>query len=201
MIKIYGVPASRAFRPLWLLEELGVAYERVPTNFATGDTRSAEFLKLNPNGHIPVMVDGTLVLWESMAINLYLGRAYGAGSLWPAEIADEGRTFQWSFWAMTEAETPLLTVLMHRRLLPADQRDERAAADAEAKLAAPFGVLDGALRHRPYLLGAAFGVADLNVASVVQWALTAKLDLARWPQLTDWLGRCIGRPAAKRARG
>lgn len=199
MIKIYGVPASRAFRPLWLLEELGVAYEHVPTNIA--GTHTAEFLKLNPNGHIPVMVDGTLVLWESMAINLYLGRAYGAGSLWPADTADEARTIQWSFWAMTEVETPLLTTLMHRRLLPAEQRNEKAAADAEAKLVAPFGVLDGALRHRPYLLGDSFGVADLNVAAVLQWARTAKLDLARWPQLADWLGRCIERPAVKRARG
>ena len=83
MIKLYGIPASRAFRVRWMLEELGVAYQNVPTNFATGETRTAEFLKLNPNGHIPVLVDGETVLWESMAINLYLARAYGGG-LWPA---------------------------------------------------------------------------------------------------------------------
>jgi len=79
MIKLYGIPASRAFRPLWMLEELGLAYENVPVNFADGGTRSAEFLTLNPNGHIPVLVDGEVVLWESMAISLYLARKYGAG--------------------------------------------------------------------------------------------------------------------------
>ena len=126
MIKVYGVPQSRAFRVLWALRELGLEFENVPTSFA-GGTRSAEFLKLNPNGHIPVLVDGTTVLWESMAINLYLARQYGAGTLWPASVPDEGRAFQWSFWGMTEVEASLLQVLMHRRILPKEQRDAAVA--------------------------------------------------------------------------
>ena len=62
MIKLYGVPQSRAFRPLWMLHELGLQFENVPTHFA-GGTRTAEFLKLNPNGHIPVLIDVDVVLW------------------------------------------------------------------------------------------------------------------------------------------
>lgn len=201
MIKLYGVPASRAFRCLWMLRELGLEFDNVPTNFATGDTRTAEFLKLNPNGHIPVLVDGSTVLWESMAINLYLARQYGAGSLWPASAADEGRALQWSFWVMTEVEAPLLATLMHRRILPREQRDAAAAAAGEAKLAGPLGVLDGALRGREYLLGDRFTVADLNVAAVLSWALMAGIDLGRWPQLAAWLARCADRPACKAARG
>ena len=201
MIKLYGVPASRTFRPLWMLRELGLEFENVPVGLADGGTRTAEFKKLNPNGHIPVLVDGTSVLWESMAINLYLARQYGAGTLWPATTADEGRAFQWSFWVMTEVEASLLQTLMHRRLLPKDQRDETAAAAAEAKLAAPFGVLEGALRGRDYLLGGSFTVADLNVASVFAWSMLANIDLERWPQLKAWLTRCSERPAFKAARG
>jgi glutathione S-transferase len=201
MIKLYGVPASRAFRVLWMLEELGLAYENIPTHFATGETRSAEFLKLNPNGHIPVLVDGETVLWESMAINLYLARAYGAGRLWPASIADEGRVYQWSFWAMTEVEGPLLAVLMNRRVLPKEQRDAAAATAGEAKLAAPLGVLEGALRRRTHLLGEAFSVADLNVAAVLSWSALAGVDLGSWPQVAGWLQRCTARPACKTARG
>lgn len=201
MIKLYGVPASRAFRCLWMLRELGLEFDSAPTNFATGDTRTAEFLKLNPNGHIPVLVDGSTVLWESMAINLYLARQYGAGSLWPASAADEGRAFQWSFWVMTEVEAALLATLMHRRILPREQRDADAAAAGEAKLAGPLGVLDGALRGREYLLGERFTVADLNVAAVLSWALMAGIDLGRWPQLSAWLARCTGRPACAAARG
>jgi len=200
MIKLYGVPQSRAFRPLWMLHELGLEFENVPTHFATGETRSAEFLKLNPNGHIPVLVDGETVIWESLAINLYLARKYGSGRLWPASVEDEGRTFQWTLWAQTELEGPLLGVLMNRRVLPAEQRDEAVAVASEAKLAGIFGVLEGALRGRAHLLGEAFSAADLNVASVMTWALLARLDLARWPQAADWLRRCTGRPAAAKAR-
>lgn len=201
MIKIYGVPASRTFRSLWMLKELGLEYENVPVGIADGGTRSAEFKKLNPNGHIPVLVDGTTVLWESMAINLYLARQYGAGTLWPATVADEGRAMQWSFWVMTEVEGSLLQLLMHRRLLPKEQRDEAAAAAAEAKLVAPFGVLEGALRGRDYLLGSSFSVADLNVASVFAWTILANVDLARWPLLKAWRDRCSERPAFTAARG
>ena len=200
MIKLYGVPQSRAFRPLWMLRELGLEFENVPTHFA-GGTRTAEFLKLNPNGHIPVLVDGATVLWESLAINLYLARRYGAGTLWPATVEDEGRTFQWSFWAMTEAEPQLLPVLMHRRALPKEQRQPELADAAEAKLAAPLGVLDGALRNRQYLLGDAFGAVDLNLASVLSWAPICGVDLGKTPQLAAWLTRCTDRPACKAARG
>lgn len=199
MITLYGVPASRAFRSLWMLEELGLEYKNVPTHFV-GETRTAEFLKLNPNGHIPVLVDGEVVLWESLAINLYLARKYGSANLWPGSVADEGRAFQWSLWAMTEVEGPLLAALLHRRILPAEQRDAAAAAAAEAKLAGPFAALDGALRGRTHLLGEAFSVADLNVASVLSWTALAGIDLGKWPHLAAWLQRCMARPASKKAR-
>lgn len=201
MITVYGIPASRAFRVLWMLEELGLEYRHVPTHFAGGGTRTAEFLKLNPNGHIPVLVDGETVLWESMAINLYLARRYGAGTLWPATVEDEGRAFQWSFWVMTEVEAALLAALLHRRILPEAQRNAALAEESVAKLAAPFAVLDGALRGRAHLLGEAFTVADLNVASVLSWTALAGLDLGRWPQLAAWFKRCVERPACTKARG
>lgn len=199
MIKLYGVPMSRAARSLWMLEELGVPYENVPTHFATGDTRKPEYLALNPNGHIPTLQDGELVLWESMAINLYLARRYDNG-LWPRSIADEGRTYQWSLWAMTELEAPLLAYLMHSILLPKEQRVPAKAAEALTQLAKPLGVLEAALAGRTLLVGETFGVADLNVASVLSWARMVRLDLSKWPSVDAWLGRCFDRPAAKRVR-
>jgi len=199
MITLYGVPRSRAMRSLWMLEELGVPYEHVKTNF-TGDNKAPEFLKLNPNGHIPVLKDGDTVLWESLAINLYLARKYDKG-LWPKSVDDEGRTYQWTLWAMTELEEPLLTALLHGRLFPPDQRDPRKREDAEKRFQKPLGVLDGALYDRPYLLGDAFTVADLNVASVLAWAPLANLDLAHAPSAQAWLGRCTARPAFARVAG
>jgi glutathione S-transferase len=196
MIKVYGVAVSRAFRPLWLLEELGVPYEHVKTSFI-GETRTPDFLRLNPNGHIPVLQDGDLTLWESMAINLYLARKFDKG-LWPKTVEGEGRAYQWSVWTMTELEEPILSVLLNRRFLPEDQRDAKKADDAEKRFAQPLGVLEGALARSPYLVGDGFGVADLNVASVVSWAPMSGLDLSK--NVQSWFERCAGRPAFARAQ-
>ncbi len=199
MIKLYGVSGSRAFRSLWMLEELGLEYEHVQTHFATGDTRKPEYLELNPNGHIPTLVDGDLVLWESMAINLYLARKHDQ-CLWPKSLEDEGHAFKWSLWAMTEVEPPLLQLLSHTRFLPEDQRDPKLAKEGEEKLQAPFGVLDRALEARRYLLGESFSVADLNVASVSSWALLGGTALAGFPNAKRYLEECLARPAAQKAR-
>jgi glutathione S-transferase len=196
MIKLYGVPRSRTMRPLWMLEELGVPYENVKVSFV-GESREPEFLRLNPNGHIPVLQDGDTVLWESMAINLYLARKYGK-DLWPKAVEDEGRAFQWSLWSMTELETPVLTALMHRVIFPKEQRDAKKAAEAAETFKQPLAVLDGALAGRDHLLGKDFTVADLNVASVMSWSSLAGLDMSGARNVAGWLGRCTARPAFAR---
>lgn len=201
-LKIYGVARSRAFRTLWMAQELGLSYEHVPVDMADGGTRRPEYLAINPNGHIPAIDDGGFVLWESMAINLYLAKKYGAGpdGLYPQRLEDEARAWQWSFWGMTEIERPVLTALMHRALHPEDRRDARAAEEAERALGAPLKVLDGALAATPYLLGARFTVADLNLASILSWARPARIDLSAVPKVAEWLKTCSDRPAARAAR-
>jgi glutathione S-transferase len=85
MTKLYGTSMSRAVRSLWALEEAGVEYEHVPVGF-TGETRKPEYLKINPNGHMPALDDNGTTLWESMAINLYIAEKYGKAPLWPATV-------------------------------------------------------------------------------------------------------------------
>ena len=197
MIKLYGIPGSRAARCLWMLEELGVPYENVPVSFM-GDVQKPEYLKINPNGHIPALEDDGLVLFESLAINLHLARKYGKG-LWPTSLDDQSRAIQWSVWAMTEAEPPVMKVLMNRVFLPADKRVEKDAKAGEEALRKPVRVLEGALGGRPYLLGNAFSVADLNVHGVLGWAPTlGKVSFADTPNVDGWLKRCADRPALKR---
>jgi glutathione S-transferase len=198
MTTLYGVPRSRTMRALWMLEELGVPYENKPVSFVA-ESRSPEFLRLNPNGHIPVLQDGELVIWESMAINLYLARKHGKG-LWPKSVEDEGRAFQWSLWAMTELEEPVITALLHRGFLPENERDPKKAADAAERFQTPLRVLDGSLAGKQYLLGDAFTVADLNVASVLSWSFLGGLDVGRAPRAQAWLGRCTARPAFERVQ-
>jgi len=199
-LKIYGVARSRAARVLWMAKELGLDYEHIKVDFATGETRRPEHLALNPNGHIPVIDDDGFVLWESMAINLYLAKKHGSGGLYPARLEDEARAWQWSFWGMTEVERPVLTAMFNRAILPEAQRDAAAADQAEKALAQPLRVLDGVLAHSAYLLGGNFTVADLNVASILAWARPAQIDMAPFPRVAEWLKNCADRPAARAVR-
>jgi glutathione S-transferase len=200
MLKIYGVARSRAFRILWMAKELGLDYEHVKVDFASGETRESGFLALNPNGQVPVIDDDGFILWESMAINLYLAKKYGMGGLYPSRLEDEARAWQWSFWGMTEVERPVLTAMMNRAVYPEEKRDKAAADAAEQALAQPLKVLDGALGRGPNLLGESFTVADLNVASILAWARPAQIDMSAVPKLAEWLKNCAERPAARAAR-
>jgi glutathione S-transferase len=199
MIKLYGIRQSRAMRSLWCLEELGLPYENVPIHFAT-DAKKPEYKAINPNGRVPALVDGDVTLFESMAINLYLAKKYDKAGLQPKSLEDEARAIQWSFWGMTEIEPSLLVVLMNRIFLPTNQRDEGAARLAEEKLAPALRVLDGALAGKPYLLGPAFTIADLNVASILSWAPLARMDLDKTPNVQRWLGECLARPSFQKAQ-
>ena len=199
-LKIYGVARSRAARVLWMAKELGLDYEHVKVGFATGETRTPAHLALNPNGHVPVIDDDGFVLWESMAINLYLAKKYGGGGLYPSRIEDEARAWQWSFWGVTEVERPVLTAMMNRAIYPESQRDLAAADAAEKTLTQPLGVLDGVLARTAYLLGGNFTVADLNLASILAWARPARIDMSAFPKVAEWLKNCAERPAASATR-
>ena len=201
VLRLYGITASRAFRPLWLLHELGLEYEHVPLDYRGEELGDPAFLAVNPNGRIPALVDGDLVLWESMAINLYLARRYGVDvGLWPKTIEGEALALQWSFWVMSEVERPLLSVLMHSRVLPTEKRDAEKVSRNLGLLKAPLAVLDQALAGRDYLLGRYFTIADLNVAAVLAWCKPARLSLEDYAQLDGWLKRCLDRPARKQAQ-
>jgi glutathione S-transferase len=198
MLKLHGTSKSRSARSLWAIEEIGVKYEHVPTEVAKA--KSPEHLKLNPNGHIPVLEDDGHVMWESMAINLYLAEKYGKAPLWPSTAEAQGDCLKWSFFGMTEIEPHVMTALMQRVFLPADQRDEKVAQKAADTLKGPLKVIDTQLNGREYLLGKDFTIADLNVAAVLSYAGLAKIDMSATPNTQAWLQRCLGRDANQRVR-
>ena len=111
------------------------------------ETRKPEYLKINPNGHVPALDDNGTIIWESMAINLYVAEKYGKAPLWPSTVEGHGACYQWSLWAMTEVETPMIDVFYHRLMLPADQRDEKVALAGIETLKAPLKVLDDHLQQ------------------------------------------------------
>lgn len=211
-LTIYGIAASRAVRPLWAATELGLAFEHVPTPYQKGGTRTPEFLALNPNGHIPVLVDrrpeGEVVLWESMACTLYLARHHGKGDgsdLAPADPHEDAEALRWSFWTVNELEADALTVLMHRLAMPPEQRKPDLADAAEKRLKVPLRVLEQHLQRQAecgqgHLAAERFTVADLCVASVMGWVKPARALLEAHPATHAWLARCLDRPAQQAMR-
>lgn len=199
MLQLYGNPRSRAMRCLWMLEEVGKPYQLVEKTTRADDLQTAEYLRLNPNARIPTLVDGDLVLWESMAINLYLAQKYD-GPMHCAGPEVLGLAAQWSFWAVLEVEHLLLNFLEHRTLLAEFARDPSATERNELLLKKPLGVLNDALAARGYLAGHSFTVADLNVAGILMWGKMARMDLSAYPELTRWLDACLARPAYARVR-
>ena len=207
MLTIYGVYRSRASRNIWLAGELGIPFTQVPVmqlyrlqgpEAAKGvlHTKSPEFLKVNPNGHIPSIDDDGLVLHESLAINLYLAKKHG-GPLAPASLAEDGQMTMWTLWAATEVEANALTVLNHRVAKPPAERDPELAQAAVDALRAPFAVLDNTLAASGYIVGGRFTVADINTAEVVRYAMAAPELFEAAPRVKAWLAACQSRPAFK----
>ncbi|UYN93093.1 MAG: glutathione S-transferase family protein [Enhydrobacter sp.] len=195
MLTIYGVHRSRASRNIWLAHELGIPFKQVPVIQhyrvkepappGTIHTRSPEFLKVNPNGHIPSVDDEGVILHESLAINLYLAKKHG-GPLAPANVLEDGQMTMWALWAATEVESPALSLLQNG-----------VTETAMAALRGPFSVLDAALASG-FLVGSRFTVADINTAEIVRYAqgATALFDAA--PRVKSWLAACHARPAFRR---
>lgn len=205
MITIYGVLRSRASRNVWLAEEAGIPWKHVPViqaarvaNPGAADaplnTRSAAFLRKNPNGLVPAMEDDGLLLCESLAINLYLARKYG-GALGPQDAAEDGLMTMWSFWAATTVEPHSILIVYHRVNWPEEKRDAKVADAAVEALRQPIAVLNDALAKDKWLVGGRFTVADINVSEVVRYAMPATELFENAPAVRDWMARCHARPA------
>ena len=199
MLQLYGNPKSRAARCLWMLEEMGAPYQLIEKSTQAEDLQTADYLRLNPNARIPTLVDGGVVIWESMAINIYLSEKY-EGPMHSSGPEALGLALQWSFWTVLEMEQLLLDLLLHRSLLPEFSRDPSYAARDELLLQRPLGVLNAALKGREFLATGGFTVADLNVASILVWGRIARLGLSGHPEVKRWLDACLARPAYRRVR-
>ena len=196
--KLYGVSGSRALRSIWGIEETGIDYEHIPTHFFE-DSKTPEYLAINPNGRVPALVDGDLTLFESMAINLYLARQYG-GSLYPDNPGDEARAAQWSVWGISEIEPLQMQIVVQKFFVPEEKRDASVVEAAAKGLERPLGVLDAHLAEATYLLGDQFTVADLNVAAVMLLLNMVQHDYSSHVNVQRWADACYARPALASAR-
>lgn len=199
-LTLYGFGRSRAIRPLWALEELGLEFRYSVVDVAAGGLRDPAFLALNPTGKVPVLTDDDLVLTESAAIVAYLGDRYGDGTLVPrAGGRERGEYDRWSYFALAELEQPLWTMAKHKFALPRDWRvpEVRETAIREARMAQ--GWLSTALGDKEWLVGGRFTFADLLVAHTLEWARRFEVP-AEQENLDSLRQRALARPAYARTQ-
>lgn len=209
MLTIYGVFLSRASRVYWMAEELGLSYKSVKvtqarylkdpfTPDAPFNTRSPEFLAVNPSAQIPAIDDDGLMLTESLAITLYLARKHG-GPLAAADVAEEGEMLRWTLWAATEVEPQTVQiVLVHDAEQQDSEGGRKTISVASRMLKMPLSILELHLDGHDYLVGDRFTVADLNVAEVVRYAMGEPTLFEDKPNIRAWYERCHARPAFER---
>src|SRR3954470_18197703 len=165
-LRIYGIARTLAFRALWVANEVGIDYEHFPIEIGDAGAGAAQFRAINPNGRLPFIDDDGFVLFESLAITLYLAKKHSSGRLYPGALQAEAKVWQWSFWAIAEVDRGVNIWSLHAVRLPQAERDAAKRDEALKVVAAPFRVLDAAVSKQRYLLGDDFTVADLNVAAV-----------------------------------
>lgn len=194
MITLYGPARTSAGRCLWCLEETGVAYEHKNVDMRAKENKSEAFLKLNPNGKVPALVDGDFSLYESMAINFYLADKYKP-ELLGTTPEQRALSYQWSFWASSELQDPIIQVFIQKVFVPEDKRSQAVIDENMAKLPAYFEVLDNALASKTYLNGTSFTLADLNTHTVVSIAPHVGFDMSKYKNVDLWLKAISDRPA------
>ncbi|MGZ3790211.1 MAG: glutathione S-transferase family protein, partial [Bacteriovorax sp.] len=193
MITLYGSPRSSAGRCVWTLEETGAPYTLKELDMRNKEHKSPEFLKINPNGKVPAMVDGDVTLFESMAINFYLADVYKK-ELLGTTPAERGLVHQWSFWASAELQDPIIQVFIQKVFVPADKRNDSIIEENLNKLPTLLNVLNASLEGKKFLVGNQFTLADLNTASVVGICPMIGENLSSYPNILGWLGGISDRP-------
>lgn len=200
MLKLYYATQSRAIRPRWLLEEIGAPYELVRLSLAAGDQRKPAYLALNPNGAVPTLVDGDLVLYESAAICQYLADKFPDLRLAPAVgTPARGLYYQWIHYAMSGIEPPAVTIFLHTVQKPEAERIPKLVEEARAQMRAVLAVVEKALVGRDYLIGTGFTVADVMIGSTLGWCQMMGQIEPGQAAIAAYLGRLAARPAYQRA--
>ncbi|MEY4547384.1 MAG: hypothetical protein RL685_3579 [Pseudomonadota bacterium] len=197
-IVFYAAPQSSASPVTCALAELNAPHERVQLTLSEGKQRSPEYLALNPNGRVPLLVvDGT-PLFEGLAILQWLGDRFGVEKkLWPAaEEPARLEALSWTTWVyVSYMPVAMRWYYATGDRIPAEQHNAAAAAAALQEVQTLLGVLDGRLSARPYVLGKAFSLADLVLASCVRFTTFLGISLDAHGHVKDWLARCVARPS------
>ncbi|ALM52930.1 glutathione S-transferase family protein [Halomonas huangheensis] len=194
-MKLYGLGPTRSIRALWVLNELKIPFEFVSVNLPEAEHQHPEFLRLNPAGKVPVLVDDDAVITESVAIVLYLAEKYPSNGLLPVDIKARAQVYRWMMFAVTELEPPLWRIARHTMVYPEDSRLPAEIALARREFVEMVTVLERHMQGRQFIVGNSITLADCVTAYLIDWANEDGL-LEDQPQLLAYLQRMYARPAA-----
>lgn len=195
MMKLYGFGPMRSLRVLWALHELEADFEFVPVNVFAGENRHPDFLRLNPAGKIPVLVDGDIVVTESAAIVLYLAEKHRARGLLPEGVSERAQVYRWLMFTVTELEQPLWRIAKHTSIYPEEKRLSEEVAFASEEFLQMAAVMDRHLEGREFLVGDRISAADCIAAYTLDWANEAQL-IGSFPNLAAYVDRLYARSSA-----
>ena len=195
MMRLYGLGPTRSLRALWALRELDAEFEFVPVDLRAGENRSPDFLRLNPAGKLPVLVDGDLVLTESAAIVMYLAEKYADRGLMPSGLTERAQAYRWTMFAVTELEQPLWRMAKHSFIYPEARRLPEDIALAREDFRTMAAVLESHMDGRDFIVGDGMTIDDCVTAYVVDWGDEQGL-IDGFPNLEAYLVRMYARPTA-----
>jgi glutathione S-transferase len=194
-MKLFEFAPTRSIRARWTLQELGVEFESVTVNLIAGEHHGEAFLGVNPAGKIPVLVDGDVMLTESVAIVLYLAEKYPEKRLVPTDLDERAQLYRWLLFAVTELEQPLWRISRHTAIYPKDRRLPDDVVLAREDFAPMAQVMEEHMSGRQFVVGDCVSVGDFVLAYTLDWANLVGL-LADCPQLQRYLERMYQRPSA-----
>lgn len=180
-LTLYGLGPSRSFRCLWALEEAGLEYDYHNINIGQtveGGGQHPDYLKLNPQGKVPCLVDGGFVLTESAAILNYID-ALGSANLIPSNAQQRARYDEFCFFVLSDLEQPLWTNGKHRFALPEEQRVKDMLEVANWEFAKSINALDELFPFQEFVLEEQFSIADVLLAHTINWADRFKFEVPK----------------------
>lgn len=198
-MKLYYAPKTRANRPRWALEEIGVSYELVPVDLKKGEHKSEDYLKINPMGQLPAFSDNGIAMFESAAIVAYIADKYPQKKLAPSPQSPERALYyQWMFFSMTVLDASVVGYFYHTQLYPEGKRIDAYAEQCRQDFQKAAKVLTSHLQNREFMVGNSFTAADIMIASNLSFAKALKL-MDDFPTLIEYSKRQTSRPAFQRA--
>jgi len=200
MLRVLGRATSgNVQKVIWLLEEIGLPYKREDYGRQFNNTGDAAYLKLNPNGKVPTLVDGDTVVWESNTILRYLCNKQGGHALYPSDPAGRSQVERWMDWQLASLNNPYLGIFKEAKK-PAAERAASWAADAK-ELKTQLDILEAGMGGQPWLAGPAISLADVCLGPIVHRCLDFPVDLPGLAGLRAWRDMVAARPAFKKATG